>query len=107
MALPLFLKIDVTNDDIVNAYFAKRRGLRSWAQCCPISTAITRQLGTTDVSTNQSGVMVNGEAYESSPAVIDYIRKVDATIDASTNGIPAQTFYLKHAQFISGSIRHV
>ena len=96
MALPLFLKIDVSNDDIVNAFFNKRRGLRTWAASCPISTAISRQLGTQDVSTNHGGVFIDGEQYESSPAVKDYINLVDRVIDKTTEGIPSQTFYLKH-----------
>lgn len=96
MALPLFLKIDVQPDDIANAYFAKRRNLRPWAQSCPISTAITRQLGTQDVTTNHDAVTIQGERYEASKAVRDYINQVDSVIDKTTSGIPAQTFYLKH-----------
>jgi len=96
MTLPLFLKIDVRDDDIANAYFAKRRNLRPWAQSCPISTAITRQLGTQNVTTNHESVTIDGERYEASKAVKDYINQVDSVIDNTTAGIRPQTFYLKH-----------
>lgn len=95
--LPLFLKVDVTGNDIINAYYAKRQANRSWARSCPISTAITRQLGTTDVITNLGGVSIDGINYEASQAVKDYIKNVDSRIDRTTGGINPQTFYLKRA----------